>query len=90
MGTYRELVRKRDSDVRRYQSFVERLEQARVSGEMDRAKLANISVIQHAWPPSEPRSPRKLLNLAVGSLLGLGLGLALAFLLEGLRAEARA
>jgi uncharacterized protein involved in exopolysaccharide biosynthesis len=87
MGRYRELVRKRDSDVRRYQSFVERLEQARISAEMDRAKLTNISVIQHAWPPVEPRSPRKLLNLAVGSLLGLGLGLGLAFLLEGLRAE---
>ena len=79
----RELLRERDAAEARYRLHSERLEQALVSGEMDRAKIANISVIQRGQVPPEPSYPRKSLNLAIGAALGLGLGLGIAYFREG-------
>jgi uncharacterized protein involved in exopolysaccharide biosynthesis len=82
---YRELLRDRDAAETRHRIYSERFEQASVSAEMDREKIANISVIQKGEVPPLPSYPRKLLILAVGSILGLGLGFGLALLLEGFR-----
>ena len=83
-GEDRSLLRERDSVERRFRVYGESFEGALISEEMDRQKIANLSVIQRARPASVPSRPKKLLNLIVGAGLGLGLGLALAFLREGL------
>ena len=87
LSTYRALLRKRDADARSYQIYSRRIEEALISEQMDRRKIANISVLQTGRPALQPSSPNKLLNLAVGAILGLGLGFGLAFLLEGLETE---
>lgn len=49
----------------------QRLTDARVSDELDRARVAGISVIQHPMALDRPVSPRKILFAAAGLLLSL-------------------
>ncbi|MBZ5639272.1 MAG: polysaccharide biosynthesis tyrosine autokinase [Acidobacteriia bacterium] len=42
----------------------------------------NVSVLDHAIPPLSPVKPQKRLNLALGGMMGLFLGLALVFFLD--------
>ncbi len=79
---YRELVRSRDVKEERYRDQLQKLEASRVSQEMDRQRIANISIIEKAHPPSNPATPRVALNLLLGCLVGLGLGVLTAFLAE--------
>jgi len=76
----RELSRERDMAEENYQAHLKRLEEARILDEMDRERIANISVIQRAAVPMVPVRPRPRINLAVGAVLGIGVGLALALL----------
>ena len=46
------------------------------------ARHANVTVLNEATPPAKAARPKVLLNLALGVLLGLVLGLAAVFLLE--------
>ena len=77
------LERKRATDEQNYNSYLGRVEEARVTEEMDRLKLANISVIQSAEVPRRPagRSPKILLLLGavLGVLAGTGFGLLLEY-----------
>jgi len=82
LSTYRAILRERDENARIYEIYSRWIEEALISEEMDRKKIANISVIQKGRPALEPSSPNKLLNLAVGSVLGLVLGFGLALGLE--------
>ena len=76
----RDLTRSRDAAEQNYHNYLQKLEDARLSDEMDRKKIGNISVIQEATLPSKPVRPRKRVNLIVGAFVGLVLGLGLAFL----------
>jgi uncharacterized protein involved in exopolysaccharide biosynthesis len=86
---HRELRRQRDTSEKHLQTYSRNLEEARLSQEMDRQKIANISVIQEGLVPSEPISPRKRLNLAVGIVSGLALGLLAAYYADGIAPRAR-
>jgi uncharacterized protein involved in exopolysaccharide biosynthesis len=81
---YRELQRKVDATESRYKKSTSRLENARSSAEMDRQKIANISVIQPAYAPLQPVSPRPLLNLLVALIIGGGLAVGAALGIERL------
>jgi uncharacterized protein involved in exopolysaccharide biosynthesis len=87
LRAYGELLRERDATERRYRISSERLEQAWISDEMDRQRIANISVIQQGRRQPEPARPKKLLNLIVGVALGLVLGFGPALLLEAAKTE---
>ena len=64
-----------------YSTLLEQYERNRVR----EAVLANtLSVIEPAIAPRIPAKPRRELNMALGLVLGLGGGVALAFLLESL------
>jgi uncharacterized protein involved in exopolysaccharide biosynthesis len=81
---FRELQRDVVAKEGSYERIQQRLEKARTSAEMDRQKIANISVIQPAYAPLQPVSPRPMLNLMAALVIGSGLALGAALLTERL------
>ncbi len=67
-----------------YLAYVERHEDAQISDVMNRLKLSNISVIEHAVVPAKPIKPNKLLNLLLGLMVGTASGLGYAYVKEKL------
>jgi uncharacterized protein involved in exopolysaccharide biosynthesis len=65
-----------------YQTYTEKSEEARISDDMNRSKMANVSVIQSAAVPAKPVKPKKLLNVLLGIVLGAVSGLGFAFFSE--------
>lgn len=65
-----------------YDTYVVRVEEARISEEMDQQKIVNISVIESARAPTNPVAPKKVLNIALSIVFGVAAGLGLAFLSE--------
>jgi uncharacterized protein involved in exopolysaccharide biosynthesis len=64
------------------QNYRERLEEARVTEELDREKEISVRVIEKAAPPVEPRGLPRNLVLAIGALVGLVAGVGVAVLLD--------
>ncbi len=62
----------------------DRVEQARISEDMNRSKLSNISVIQPAAVPVKPVHPNKKLNMLLSLLIGCLSALGIAFSSEHL------
>ena len=85
---FRELERDVEAKEGSYQRITQRLEKARTSAEMDKQKIANISVIQPAYAPLEPVSPRPMLNLMAALILGGGLAVGTALAVERFSAKA--
>ncbi|MGD9851744.1 MAG: GumC family protein [Nitrospirales bacterium] len=77
------LSRQKEAAGQNYNLYLHKVEEAKVSEEMDRLKMSNISVIQHAERPTGKagRSPNLLLMVGaiMGVLGGIGLGLILEF-----------
>ena len=65
-----------------YKTYLERVEEARISDDLNRLKMTNISVIQRAVVPAKPIKPKKRLNVALGIVLGALTGLGFAFFSE--------
>lgn len=78
----RSLKREIENNEINYKEYLSRYEEARISEDMDRQKLANISVIQEAIAPTGPIRPRRRTNIMVGILLGLGAGFGFSLLSE--------
>ena len=81
-GGYRELVNDREANEKNYRTYAQKLEEARISEDMDREKIASISVIEEAVAPLRPIWPSWTINLLLGVLCGLTLGYAWAFAAE--------
>ena len=81
---FQSLSREVDTNEKNRQVYREKAEEARIADDMNKRKLANISVIQQAAPPLQPVSPKKGVNLGLGIIIGIISGLALAFLAESL------
>ena len=67
---------------RNYKVYLNKYEEARITEDMNRRKLSNISVIQKATAPAKPVKPRKLINIIISIMLGSFAGLGFAFLSE--------
>ncbi len=78
------LKREMSANEKYFKTYEDRLEEARISEDMNRNKLANISVIQPAAVPPKPLRPRKLLNMVLSLFIGVFGGLVLAFAAEQL------
>jgi len=74
---------KRDADTYRalYEGLLQKLKEAGVSAGL---KANNFRIVDSARTPTGPIEPNIPRNLGFGALLGLALGVGLAFLLEGI------
>jgi uncharacterized protein involved in exopolysaccharide biosynthesis len=74
----RRLSMQRDANQKNYQTYLQRLEEARISADMDLQKMASIRVIEKGSVPMDPISPNKKLNMIIGVAIGLFIGIAVA------------
>jgi len=74
-------ILKREADTNRdlYKDLLQRVKQAGVSLSMT---ASNIKVIDHAEVPTSPFKPNKQMNLLLAAVVGLFLGVGLAFFFE--------
>lgn len=73
------LKREADSNQQLYDVLLKRLKETGLSQGLD---SSNVRIVEPAVTPIRPVKPRKMLNLAIGVVLGLGTGLVLAFFVE--------
>ncbi len=71
-----------DAHEKNYAIYLARVEEARVSEEMDALKMANISIIQPSTLPVAPIKPKVGLNILLGIILGGTASISLAFAAE--------
>ena len=65
-----------------YKLYLTKFEEAKISQNMDKQKIANVRVIEPAVPIMNPVKPKKRFNVAIGGFLGLFAGVCMAFLIE--------
>jgi succinoglycan biosynthesis transport protein ExoP len=64
--------------------LVARKSETATSERLADTRASNVRVVDRAEPPRSPVRPKKLLNLALSVVFGLGLGVGMAFLLDHL------
>lgn len=80
-----ELEREVTKDQENLKRYLQKVEVARITQEMNKKQIANVSVIQAATAPMKPIKPKPALIATLGVILGSFSGLALAFILEALQ-----
>lgn len=78
---YNILQRELDTTRTLYEGLLQRYKEVGVTGGVT---ANNISIVDLAKPPRKPSKPDLLLNMALAALLGLGLGVLAALVLEAL------
>ncbi|MEY4241832.1 MAG: hypothetical protein RJA14_1528, partial [Pseudomonadota bacterium] len=78
---YNILQRELDTTRTLYEALLQRYKEVGVTGGVT---ANNISIVDLATPPREPSKPSLLLNMALAAMLGLGLGVLAALVLEAL------
>lgn len=78
---YNILLREVDTSRTLYDGLLQRYKEVGVTGGVT---TNNISIVDRADAPNKPSKPNLLLNLMISALLGLGLGILAAFILEAL------
>jgi len=76
------LKRELASNEKNFQVYDEKMEEARITDDMNKLKLANISVIHPATVPIAPIKPNKRLNILMGIIFGAISGIGYAFFSE--------
>src|SRR5690348_4811498 len=76
---YNILKREVDTNKQLYEGLLERLKEAGVSAGL---KASNVRVVDAAVPPAKPVSPRVPLNLSLGLVAGMFVGVLFAFAQE--------
>jgi uncharacterized protein involved in exopolysaccharide biosynthesis len=78
---YNILQREVDTNRSLYDGLLQRYKEIGVAGGVT---TNNISIVDRAEPPAMPSAPQPVLNMLVALVLGLGLGVLAAFVLEAL------
>lgn len=76
---YRVLERDMETNIQLYEGLLQRMKEAAVSSEI---KTTNIQIVDRAVPPSKPIKPRKKLNILLSMIVGLTMGVCIAFFFE--------
>nr|CAA6800860.1 MAG: Capsular exopolysaccharide family [uncultured Thiotrichaceae bacterium] len=76
-NTYKTFQREVETNQASYQGLLQRLKEVNVAGSVSNN---NLTIIDKAQPPLDKHKPKMVTNLAFASLLGLLLGVAVAFL----------
>lgn len=76
------LKRELTTNEKNFQVYGDKMEEARIIDDMNRLKMANISVIQPAQVPTEPIKPKKGLNILLGIVFGTVSGIGVALFAE--------
>lgn len=76
------LAREVSTNDKNYRNYLDRFEEARISDDMTRHKLANLSIIEPASIPVLPIRPNKVLNIVIGFILGAASALGYVILAE--------
>jgi uncharacterized protein involved in exopolysaccharide biosynthesis len=79
------LQRQREGDELNYKLYLTKVEEAKVSEEMDQLKMSNISVIQSAEVPRKPAGRPKNTTFLILTLLGAIMSVGVGFLFEYLQ-----
>ena len=80
------LERRRQVDEQTYMMLTQKLEEAKIQ---ESAQARNVKIIDRAIQPTRPVKPNKRMNLMLGALLGLGLGVGATFMIEYLDRSVR-
>ena len=83
------LERQRALAVQNYNDYAHRWEESRISTELDRRRVANISVLSPPTLPLRPVSPARRLIMLLSIPAGLLLGIAVTVLLQALSDKIR-
>jgi uncharacterized protein involved in exopolysaccharide biosynthesis len=86
-GALRRLERERAAAESAVQVYRDKLDEARISNELDRDKEINVRVIARATAPVQPIGLSPKLEMALGALVGLLAGAGVAVLFDLLRAR---
>jgi len=75
---------KRDAAVNEsnYQIYLKKSEESRISDDLDRRKMTNVTVIERATVPITPVQSKKAKTLGIGAFLSIALSLGLAYAAE--------
>ena len=65
-----------------YKTYVDKSEEARISDDLNKRKMTNVSVLQAAAVPTEPAKRDRAKFMLMALVLGLVGGIGLAFVLE--------
>ena len=74
-----ELRRETAANEINYQTYLKKLEEARISEDLDRRKMTNITVVQEASVPMVPMQTNRQKTIGIGLFLSLAVALGLAF-----------
>jgi uncharacterized protein involved in exopolysaccharide biosynthesis len=80
-----DLVRQKKEAEDNYLLYAKKTEEARIAESLDQQKIANVAIAENPVEPHVPSKPNVKLNLALGGLLALFMGLGLALAAEYLR-----
>ena len=75
LSHYLSLKREVDSNRQLYDSLFQRVKEAEMASLL---RASDINITENAFPPNAPYTPSRLLNIALGTLLGLCMGAWLA------------
>jgi uncharacterized protein involved in exopolysaccharide biosynthesis len=79
---FQDLKRETATNEHDYLNYKEKWEEARISDDMNRKKMVNISIIQAAVVPAKPVKPKKVRNIALSIILGAVSAVGAAFFSE--------
>lgn len=72
-------------DEENYQFYVKKVEQDRLSQDMDTQKIANVRVVEPALTPLKPIKPKIMINIALSLVLGMFAGILMPMYVEYLQ-----